>query len=365
MIKIPDSLQIEDEYLIGCLGSIGPVVKDLWKDTVLLHYTDHSITHSERIIAALGKLIKGNGVQLNEYERFILLASAYLHDIGMQSPTHAGLPIKVNYTYDEEVKIRELHNETSAKMITDSIKPGHQLRLGLEGCPRLAADIAKVCKYHRHLPLSELNDSTFCGIEVRIPLLTGLLRLGDELDADNRRIIMEVLKTRDIPIESKYHWWVHHYVRSVDIANGQITLRFDFPLQYEGNPLIMALRNRIVNSVDIQCFETAAILKEGYGLQLPNEIDVIEEYSESGQEIIPKYLEKYILRDTQYRTYMRRFKEDIQNSDPKVRWGAIHTIGSIRDKRATKSLVDALKNENDESVKSEALRALGRIYEKR
>jgi hypothetical protein len=61
---------------------------------------------------------------------------------------------------------------------------------------------------------------------VKLPLLAALLRLGDELDADYRRVNMEVLKMRDIPPESKYHWWAHHYVQSVSIKNGTVELYF-------------------------------------------------------------------------------------------------------------------------------------------
>ncbi len=160
MIRIPNSLKIENHRLMTCLNSIGIAVYDLWERPLLQHYTDHSTKHSERIIKALGQLLQEDGSQLNEFERFILLSSAYLHDIGMQSPVHAGLEKKDRYSEEEENQIRKQHNEASAKMIIDSLALGSELSLGLEECPRCADFIAKVCKYHRHLPLNELADSS-------------------------------------------------------------------------------------------------------------------------------------------------------------------------------------------------------------
>jgi tetratricopeptide (TPR) repeat protein len=291
MIPVPESIKVTDPHLMAYLSSIEHAVSDLWKIPILQNYTDHSITHSERIIKALGKLLEKYGPSLNDYERFILLASAYLHDIGMQSPVHAGLGKKERYSKDEEQKIRDRHNETSAKMIVDT-----KLRLGLENCLRIAPFVAKVCKYHRDLDLGELDDTSFAGEKIRIPLLAGLLRLSDELDADQRRIIMEVLKTKDIPLESKYHWWAHHYVQSVNIENEIITLYFQFPLKYKGSKLIGAMKGKIETSVRDQYLKVFDLF-ERYGLRLYRDINCIEDYAEIGLEDIPKDLEDYITQN--------------------------------------------------------------------
>lgn len=291
MVQVPDSIKIDDPRLMACLSSIELAVCDIWKIPLLQHYTDHSITHSERIIKALGRLLKKYGSLLNEHERFILLSSAYLHDIGMQSPVHAGLEKKERYSEEEEKQIRDRHNEASAKMIADS-----GLRLGLENCHRIAPLIAQVCKYHRQLDLVELKENSIVGERVRVPLLAGLLRLGDELDADYQRVIMEVLKTRDIPPDSKYHWWAHHYVRSVDIENELITLYFEFPLKYKDSKLIDALKGKVKNSVRDQ-YLVVYDLFERYGLRLQRDIKCMVDYTEIGLEDIPKDLENYITQN--------------------------------------------------------------------
>ncbi|MHC1636399.1 MAG: HD domain-containing protein, partial [Candidatus Methanospirareceae archaeon] len=45
------------------------------------YYTVHSVGHSEAVIKILDKLTEG--VELSEYEDFLLKCSAWLHDIGM------------------------------------------------------------------------------------------------------------------------------------------------------------------------------------------------------------------------------------------------------------------------------------------
>jgi len=45
------------------------------------YYTVHSVGHSEAVIKILDKLTEG--VNLSEYENFLLKCSAWLHDIGM------------------------------------------------------------------------------------------------------------------------------------------------------------------------------------------------------------------------------------------------------------------------------------------
>ena len=82
------------------LNSIKSAASEIWKVSKLQHFTKHGMGHSESIITILN-LILGDmrtiEKRLSEHEIFILLASTYLHDIGMQSAYHAGLPDKEQY----------------------------------------------------------------------------------------------------------------------------------------------------------------------------------------------------------------------------------------------------------------------------
>ena len=157
------NLRVQKEKFRTCINSIRLKVKDIWDNTLLDHYTKHDIDHSNRIIRYIDKILECGNCTLNEDERFILLAAAYLHDIGMQFPTYADLPRKNKdeYTREEKEMVREKHHEISAKVILESVKPNSKISLGLEECREIYPDlIATVSKYHRKLPLDseELQD---------------------------------------------------------------------------------------------------------------------------------------------------------------------------------------------------------------
>jgi tetratricopeptide (TPR) repeat protein len=197
----------------------------------------------------------------------------------------------------EELEIvREKHNEVSAKMITDSILPGSKLSLGLEHCKGYTDFIVTLSRYHRKLDISGVEDTSLAGEDIRLPFLIALLRLGDELDADwdCRRVNMEILKMRDIPVQSKFHWWSHHYVQSISIKSGQITLYFRFPKKYRGKGIIEVFWNKALDSVRGQFSEVYNILYE-YGLRLHPDVIGEKNYSSEGVvELIPDDLSEYI-----------------------------------------------------------------------
>jgi tetratricopeptide (TPR) repeat protein len=286
-------IPINNNSLYANLTGIILAVNKIWTAPLLQHYTDHTPNHSERIVRILDHLLEGYSDKLNDYERFILLASAYLHDIGMQSPVHAGLQKKDRYTEAEEEQIRKNHNEASARMINESCSGQLSISLGLEGCKEFAECLAQMARYHRTLELKELTDISLAGEDIKLPLLAALLRLGDELDADFRRINIDILKIRDIPPLSKYHWWAHHYVQSVEIKKGIITLYFRFPEIYQGGHLIDALSGKIIESVRKQYLEVYDLLYN-YGISLYRDIKHLDKYQSSGLEPVPQDLLDYI-----------------------------------------------------------------------
>ena len=88
--ELPTSLKI-DGHNLSWLDNIVEKVEKFWGLPLHQHYTNQGIDHSQRIIKALGKLLEDFPDLLNQYEKFILLVSIYLHDIGMQSPRHERL----------------------------------------------------------------------------------------------------------------------------------------------------------------------------------------------------------------------------------------------------------------------------------
>ena len=90
MEKKPECLKLKNRDFVTCISNVEHNMRKFWVPTIFHNYTDHGYDHSQRIITYIEALLDGNPNLLNPKERFILLASIYLHDVGMQSPFHAG-----------------------------------------------------------------------------------------------------------------------------------------------------------------------------------------------------------------------------------------------------------------------------------
>jgi len=273
--ELPESILLKDEHFKTCLSTIIETVKiNIWNsDNLLKHYTKHGIDHSERITQYLGKLLEKFPTLLNPQERFVLLAAIFLHDIGNQLPRYAGIPIKLTYSTEELEKIRKDHHMSSCEAVKDSIKVNSELPLGLDLCKDYVDFIARVCKYHRKLDLKDLQDTNIASAPLRLHLLGALLRLGDELDADYRRVDMEVLNIIDIPIDSKFYWWSHHYVQSISTDQGRIKLFFRFPEEYKKNNIVEVFQIQREESLRKQFLEVYDIF-ESYNVRLYRDIEM-------------------------------------------------------------------------------------------
>lgn len=292
--SFPKSLRLHDNNLKKCILCVQDATRTIWEQRLHKNYTRHGLDHSEKIITILGDLLDSNPNLLNEHERFVIIASIYLHDVGMQFPKYSGLQKKVEYSNQELELIRENHHEASANLILDSVSADCDISLGLGQCNEYVKFIAEVSRYHRKLPLSELKNKSFVQENIRIPLLAALLRIGDELHVDFSRVNMTILKMWEIPIESKFHWWSHYYVQNVSCKNGIIELYFRFPREYESNGLCQVMINKITLSIQRE-FQNVYDILCHYGLRIYSEIKINEEYQYSDDIVpIPEDLLKYI-----------------------------------------------------------------------
>jgi formylglycine-generating enzyme required for sulfatase activity len=211
------------------LGNTCDAASRIWSRPLHRNYTDHTVAHSERVIALLDGLTEG--VVLSPTEVLVLLAAAYLHDIGMQNERYAGGDLE---------EIRAIHHEISAEMIYQAIEdPAEAVKLGLPDDPGLVEAIALVAKGHRKVDLNadEYDPLTHGNETIRLRLLAALLRFADELDIDHRRVNLDLLKVMRVPDDSKLHWWKCHYVSGVSIEDGYIRVTYRFPKgrpDYEG-----------------------------------------------------------------------------------------------------------------------------------
>ena len=295
--ELPKSTALTNDRFKRCINIIIESAKSkIWNSATLIsHYTKHGIDHSERIVQCLSKLLEDFPTLLNQQERFVLLAAIYLHDIGNQLPKYVGITIKSAYSLEELEKIRKNHHLSSCEAIKDSIKGNAELPLGLDICKEYTEFIADLCKYHRKLDLKYLKDTSVAGDPLRLHLLGALLRLGDELDADYRRVDMEVLNIIDIPTESKFYWWSHHYVQSISIDQGHIKLFFWFPEEYKNNDIVEIFKTKRNESLRKQFLEVYDIF-DSYGVRLYRDIEMEDaNYLPAGSlKPVPPVLLKYI-----------------------------------------------------------------------
>lgn len=238
------------------------------------YYTDHSLRHSERVIEKLNglteALMKDPDHRLSTTEIYVLLAAAYLHDIGMQDQRH---------TKDMEW-IREHHHELTREMIFEYLEQRNKfIKLGLPRISIIDRVVALVAEAHREVNLFQdsldefvhntevtYNIETIIRTEttrhgetvkytekiyntetkyttetIRPRLLAALLRFADELDIDHRRVNMDRLKLMQAPIDSYLHWYLCHYVSDVRIENEYITICYRFPKECSHYEVLITL----------------------------------------------------------------------------------------------------------------------------
>jgi hypothetical protein len=271
-------------------------VANLFEAPLARHYTNHSIKHAHRVLECISKLLDGFTKKLSENEKVILITATLLHDIGMQTTKYIGYhdpekPLDFKILED----IREHHHEFSEKLILESVnsKPSDRYYLGLELRRDLVDIIATVAKHHRRCDINLLKDPVVAGNIVRIKLLSSLLRLGDCLDLDYRRVDISSLLATEIPLRSQLFWYCHHYVQGVEIDKLKLTVFFRFPDAYKHDlsyqqVVIDYVKKELGNQMD----EVYDIL-DSYGIRLHKNIECTNTYSLT-LERMTNNLETYI-----------------------------------------------------------------------
>jgi hypothetical protein len=210
--------------------------KITWQTPQITYFTDHSVSHSERIIRLLDSLCELLPSGLNEDEAYVLLCAAYLHDVGMQWKGCLDSAIVREKYPPEQISaargddsqrdkiVREEHHSLSEEWIKSD--PSHA---SVEA--DFVDEVILVIRGHRKESIAKYTDTTKAGKDMRIRLLTALLRVADEMDLDYNRVNIEILEHYPISEESKAHWWKCHYVESVDVEDGRVRLRFKFSVK--------------------------------------------------------------------------------------------------------------------------------------
>ena len=239
--------------------------KELFKKEVLHHkyFTIHGIDHSHAIISILNDLVDGiePNNELTKHEIFYLLASAYLHDVGMLIPypndEDTAKAISTHeIPFTKEDVIRKEHHIRSGKYIID-----HADILSLDhfesGCVRL------ICEGHRivNLESEDYDDRIVDNETIRVRFLATLLRFSDELDIAYKRApikILEILQ-EEMPDYSLLQWLKHYYTSGVKIPTfiaikggriTQIKIEIQYPEREQGKKVGELIFTPIQKSFD-------------------------------------------------------------------------------------------------------------------
>ena len=259
-----DIQSIDPDHL-GYLGHIVGACGKLWEHPRHRHFTTHGLAHSGRIVARLADWLAANPKNaLEPMEVFLLLGAAYLHDVGMQCVAPALLQAEQISTSGEQMaspdyawleKIRQKHAALGARMIRDACKPTQQREY-----PEFALDarsfapeeeLMAVLSRHHGGPVSEVPEkyrtTGRChevAPPVRMMLLIHLLRIGDALDADARRLprnFLELHPWDQIPPNDQFHVLKHFCTASIE-RHGMGLFTFHYVLPTDARDIKAALQ---------------------------------------------------------------------------------------------------------------------------
>ena len=228
--------------------------------------------------------------KLNEHELFILLASAYLHDIGMQNLKIDNISID-KLTSEGYELVRKRHAEESYDIILKRLNK--TIERDDFHLPIIEDDylpiIARVSKGHatgffeESIEHFQENPAKPLNRTVRAELLTALLMIADELDLQSKRAEFSETAKFNLSDYSAVHWYKHHYVASVKVDKGTVCLTLEFPK--DANEYKELIRELIETKLKTQIDKVNPILKESTGGLLHlNDINIQTRTDNSGAQ---------------------------------------------------------------------------------
>lgn len=243
---IYENFKIDNQFVTDITIFILKQVERIWVAPQLDEYVDHGINHSLRIIDILflrtnsiDSILKEysiNNTELTDLEKYVLFISAFIHDIGMQ---YSAYPSS-GYNYDKNTiegrnKIRQNHCELGFDLykreiynkINKDIKNYPNLNyLYYSLIPSIAfAHCSKDKEFWDKMMQDYFSKINKKGIDkldnkkIRPPLIASLLKLADELDTTNKRIIKTKLRLNyeSLEINNKAHWYICNFIDDIEL----------------------------------------------------------------------------------------------------------------------------------------------------
>lgn len=231
---------ITDDRLLTSLSQIKEASEDIWASDaprIIRDYTDHGQLHCQRLSDLAFSILQANDRKpLQSNEMYLLLASIYLHDIGMQCDIKMFPEIKSraellgakfsqpfpptpssDFSIEEQKEIRSNHNFLSASWIDYAQSTGlTALGNASKSIPEeLVDDLIDICKYHSKLAISSCQQQFLLDPNSRKQLIAAILRFADELDIDSKRVNIETVKYFAINSQNAIYWWIHNNTKIV------------------------------------------------------------------------------------------------------------------------------------------------------
>lgn len=253
------------EPIIKELEYVRDSIKPTLDNNILIHFTEHNVNHSDRMIKILKEIIDENlsygcEKKLCESELFILILSIYLHDIGMQIPqAHKINKPLIELTDKDYNKIRENHGEISAEILDEIVRKRQTLYgISIDLTKPLIKNsinivIEIISKHQSSKQYDPKEILELSGEKIRIGILTGLLRIIDQLDCSHDRVNVEKLHQYSIPKTSIMHWVACHYIDSVSVENGDIKIVGSSPDSFPP-PYIDFLNKQLIDKINSELY---------------------------------------------------------------------------------------------------------------
>lgn len=200
--------------LASSLDQIKLNVTNWWSNNNLWWYTDHGPDHSERVADYCARIASAKdlsaGSALTPIEWYLLMAAAWVHDVGMQVVGSDMGPTELD-------QVRARHPRVARTLIeTDKFS------LGLPQSETIAREtVALLAESHgTQYYLKAVEQLAAIGAidneDVRPERLAPILLIGDELDLHYRRV-GTLPGGATLAAESKVHWLKHESVQSVEL----------------------------------------------------------------------------------------------------------------------------------------------------
>jgi len=230
-------------YYKELVGEIYPALEEIPVHNP--YFTDHGSRHTARVIDNIALLCDRTDLGLNPAEKYLLAASAWLHDVGMSVNRKIHLE-DIDITDDQNIKwFNEIGTHADQEETIDeqeTIRKWHHVlswhftrknhdRLGFPGF-LVANCVAEICRFHRRgTDITDLDQEENLDIgphkpTIHLRSIAAIFQFADALDTNKNRAPGISSYVQALPEESQKHWQACQLINGYEYDNSNNTLVF-------------------------------------------------------------------------------------------------------------------------------------------